>query len=335
MMPTLCVIIPCRNEERYIAQCLDSVLNTSYPKELLEILVIDGKSHDKTRQIVQKYTFSHPFIRLLDNPDKIASTALNIGILESKSSYIIRLDAHASYPKDYFQQLISHSIRLGAANVGGVWKTQILHDTTIANAIKNVLSDPYGVGNALFRTGISTITEVDTVPFGCYHRDIFEKYGLFDERLIRNQDIELNKRIVRGGGKIYLIPDIACTYYARETYSDLAHNNYQNGYWNILTPYYTGRLNSLSLRHFIPLVFVMTLILPVLLLPFYPDLLLISIIIVFIYLLIIGGRAWKIKNNTTWLHQVWAFITLHFSYGFGSIGGIIALTKKILLRVPK
>ncbi|MFA6446372.1 MAG: glycosyltransferase, partial [Candidatus Paceibacterota bacterium] len=152
MMPTLCVIIPCRNEERYIAQCLDSVLNTSYPKELLEILIIDGQSLDKTRQIVQKYTFSYPFIRLIDNPDKIAPTALNIGILESKSSYIIRLDAHASYPKDYFQQLISHSIRLEAANVGGVWKTQILHHTRIANAIKNVLSDPYGVGNALFRT---------------------------------------------------------------------------------------------------------------------------------------------------------------------------------------
>jgi glycosyltransferase involved in cell wall biosynthesis len=332
MMPTLCVIIPCRNEERYIAQCLDSVLNTSYPKELLEILIIDGQSLDKTRQIVQKYTFSYPFIRLIDNPDKIAPTALNIGILESKSSYIIRLDAHASYPKDYFQQLISHSIRLEAANVGGVWKTQILHHTRIANAIKNVLSDPYGVGNALFRTGISTITEVDTVPFGCYRRDIFDKYGLFDERLIRNQDIEFNKRIIRGGGKIYLLPDVTCTYYARETYSDLARNNYQNGYWNILTPYYTRTLNSLSLRHFIPLLFVLVLIIPTLLSPFYYPLLCIGIIIAVIYLTIIGGRAWKIKNNTTWFHQLWAFITLHFSYGFGSIGGIISLTKKILLK---
>lgn len=332
MMPTLCIIIPCRNEERYIAQCLDSVLNTSYPKELLEILVIDGQSLDKTRQIVQKYTCSYPFIRLIDNPDKIATTALNIGILESKSSYIIRLDAHASYPKDYFQQLISNSIRLEAANVGGVWKTQILHHTTIANAIKNVLSDPYGVGNALFRTGISTITEVDTVPFGCYRRDIFDKYGLFDERLIRNQDIEFNKRIIRGGGKIYLLPDVTCTYYARETYSDLARNNYQNGYWNILTPYYTRTLNSLSLRHFIPLLFVMALIIPTLLSPFYYPLICIALIIAVIYLTIIGGRAWKIKNNTTWFHQLWAFITLHFSYGFGSIGGIISLTKKILLK---
>ncbi len=332
MTPFVSIIVPCRNEERYIEKCLTSIINSTYPKESLEVLVVDGNSIDKTREIVHTFLSHYPYIRLLDNPKRIAPSALNIGILAAKGEFIIRMDAHTEYPKDYCEQLVSQSISLNAANIGGACKTDILHLTNTTNAIKNVLSDLFGIGNSLFRLGILEITEVDTVPFGCYPRNIFDKYGLFDERLIRNQDIEFNKRIIRGGGKIYLLPDVTCTYYARETYSDLAHNNYQNGYWNILTPYYTRTLNSLSLRHFIPLLFVMALIIPTLLSLFYYPLLCIGIIIAFIYLTIIGGRAWKIKNNTTWFHQLWAFITLHFSYGFGSIGGIIALTKKILLK---
>lgn len=329
MLPKLSIIIPCLNEERYIGQCLTSIINSTYPKDSLEILIVDGGSSDQTRSIIRTIICHSPFIRLLDNPARYTPVALNIGIRESKGEYIIRLDAHAKYPEDYCERLVTQSISLGAANIGGVWKTHILHSTQTANAIKNVLSDHYGVGNALFRTGITTITEVDTVPFGCFPRETFEKYGLFNEHLLRNQDIEFNKRLIKGGGKIYLLPDVECIYYARETYSSLAKNNYQNGYWNILTPYYTGALTSLSVRHFVPLGFVMALLVPVLVSPFYPPILWITLIIAFFYLSIIGKRAWKIKNRTTWLHQIWAFIVLHFSYGFGSIGGIIALVKKI------
>lgn len=329
MLPKLSIIIPCLNEERYIGQCLTSIINSTYPKDSLEILIVDGGSSDRTQHIIQTLMCRYPFIRLLDNPKQITPVALNIGILESIGEYIIRLDAHAEYPEDYCERLVTQSISLDAANVGGICKTHILHSTPTSNAIKNVLSDPYGVGNALFRTGILTITEVDTVPFGCFPRETFEKYGLFNEQLIRNQDIELNKRLLKGGGKIYLLPDVECIYYARETYTTLAKNNYQNGYWNILTPYYTGTLTSLSLRHFVPLGFVMALLMPLLISPFYPPLLWITFTIAFFYLFIIGKRAWKIKNCTTWFHQIWAFTVLHFSYGFGSIGGIIALVKII------
>lgn len=330
-MKRLSVIIPCRNEERYIAKCLDSLLSSTYPKEAMEILVVDGISDDATRRIVGEYAAAHPIIRLIDNPERATPHALNLGITQGNGEFIVILSAHGDYPQDYFEKLISESIRLDAACTGGVLSTRTVSDTPTAAAIINVLEDRLGTGSR-FRSGVTTVEEVDTVAFGCYRRDAFEKFGLFDERLIRNQDIELNKRILRGGGKIYLIPEVTCTYYARETYAGLARNNYQNGYWNILTPYYTHTLRSLSLRHFVPLLFVLGLIVPTLLALLYPPFLCISGTLLGIYLGIIAVRSAQIKKNTTWLHQIAAFVVLHFSYGFGGIGGIIALTKKILFR---
>jgi glycosyltransferase involved in cell wall biosynthesis len=325
--PFVSIIIPCRNEERYIEQCLTSIINSTYPKESLEVLVVDGISEDNTATIVNNCISQYPFIHLFNNPNQTTPHALNLGIQHSKGEYIVLLSAHAHYPINYLEILVNEIIRLDCDCTGPVLQTKTFIQNNTSNAIVNVLSDRFGVGSR-FRSGVETITEVDTVPFGCYRKEIFEKYDLFDERLIRNQDIELNKRIVRGGGKIYLLPDVQCTYYARETYIDLAKNNYQNGYWNILTAYYTGTLNSLSLRHFVPFGFVLALIIPILLSPFYPPIFYITAALAMVYLFLIGWRAWKIKKNTTWIHQLIAFIILHFSYGFGSIGGIIALIQK-------
>lgn len=330
-MNRLSIIIPCRNEERYIAKCLDSLLSSTYPKEAMDILIVDGMSDDATRQIVGEYAAAHPIIRLLDNPERTTPQALNLGITHGEGEFIVILSAHGDYPKDYFEKLVTESIRLNAACTGGVLNTKTVSDTSTANAIINVLEDRFGTGSR-FRSGAATVEEVDTVAFGCYRRDTFEKFGLFDERLIRNQDIELNKRILRGGGKIYLIPEVTCTYYARETYAGLARNNYQNGFWNILTPYYTHTLHSLSLRHFVPLLFVLGLIVPTLLALLYPPFLCISGTLLGMYIGIIAIRSTQIKKNTTWFHQIAAFIILHFSYGFGGIEGIISITKKILFR---
>ena len=243
---TLSVICPIYNEEKYIGQFLDSLLKQDYPKDDLEILLVDGMSKDKTRDIVAGYTAQYPFIRLIDNPDKIVPYAMNRGIEAAKGNVIMRLDAHASYQPDYFSVLVSGLKRLHADNVGTVCKTDVLNKTPKTLAIREVLGNKFGVGNSTFRTGIDREQEVETVPFGCWPREVFEKYGKYDVRLVRNQDIELNKRIIRGGGKIYILPDTYCTYLARETWRALAKNNYGNGKWNILTVYYTKTFSSLS-----------------------------------------------------------------------------------------
>jgi len=320
------IIIPCLNEERYISNCLDSILNCDYEKSKMEIFVVDGMSSDKTREIVKEYSKKYDYIKLLDNPDKIVPKAMNIAIKETKGEYIIRLDAHSFYPKNYFTKLIDWHQKLNAQNVGAVVITDVKNSNKKSNSIKEVLSHRLGVGNSDFRTGVYGVKEVDTVPFGCYKKEVFKKYGLYDERLIRNQDIELNKRIINGGGKIYLVPDVKCTYYSRENFKALAKNNYSNGFWNILTAYYTKTLNSLSLRHFIPLLFILSLVLPTILFIFYPKLIYIAFLSFSSYFALVIIMSLKLRNKSnSFIYLLSSFFVLHFSYGVGSLIGIFSV----------
>jgi len=330
MLPTVTIICPVYNEEKYISVCMESMLAFNYPKELLEIIFVDGMSNDKTRNIIHTYIQTYPFIRLLDNNDKYVSFAMNKGIEEAKGDYIIRMDAHAFYPSDYVRVLIQKAFELEADNIGCMCKTDVFHKTDKALAIKEVLSHPLGVGNSLFRIGISEITESDTVPFGCFRKDVFDRFGLYDKRLIRNQDIELNKRIKSNGGKIYLIPDTYCVYYARETWKALFTNNFLNGKWNILTVFYTGNLSSLSIRHFIPLCFVLSLVLPLLLSFIHPSFAYLSLISAIAYLILMTYTSLNIAQKKQ-LHflSLWiSFIVIHLSYGLGSLSGLFIIPFK-------
>ncbi len=323
------VIIPCLNEEKYISHCLNDILISDYNKSKMEILVVDGMSSDETREIVALYGKKYAYIKLLDNPDKIVPKAMNLAIKQATGEYIIRLDAHASYPKDYFSKLVKYHKELGAANVGGTILTDIRNKNIKSNAIKLILSHPFGVGNSDFRTGVTKIKEVDTVPFGCFHRSVFKQFGFYDERLVRNQDIELNKRIINGGGKIYLIPDVTCTYFARENFTDLAKNNFANGKWNILTAYFTKTFHSLSLRHFIPLLFILSLLVPSLLTIWIPIVGWIAPISLGSYLALVIIISLKLNSKeTTLLYLVIGFLILHLSYGLGSLIGLFSVVKK-------
>lgn len=323
----LSVICPIYNEEKYIAQFLDSLLLQDYPKDDLEILLIDGMSRDRTREIVADYTAKYPFIRLIDNPDKIVPYAMNRGIDAAKGDIIMRLDAHASYQPDYFSALVNGLRRLKADNVGTVCKTDVLNKTPKTLAIREVLGNKFGVGNSTFRTGIDREQEVETVPFGCWPREVFEKYGKYDVRLVRNQDIELNKRIIRGGGKIYILPDTYCTYLARETWQALAKNNYGNGKWNILTVYYTKTFSSLSLRHFIPLLFLLSLIVPLLLASVWWPFSLVSAASLLAYTCLLSAVSLKlaVTKKLNFFYLLITFFVLHLSYGWGSLEGILKL----------
>lgn len=322
-MEKVSVIIPCRNEEKYINECLDSVLSTSYPKDLLEIIIVDGMSTDKTRDIVKEYILKFGFIRLIENPKKIVPVAMNLGINSSKGDVIIRLDAHAFYPEDYISTLIKWKSKLNAANIGTVMQTSIINRNKKSVAIQKVLSHKLGVGNGLFRIGIEKPIEVDTVPFGCFDKSILQKVGGYNEKLIRNQDIELNKRIKDAGGKVYLIPFSKCIYYARETWLKIFNNNYRNGLWNIKTVYITKQFSSLSIRHFIPLLFILSLIIPALLSLIYVPFAFVSLFSLLLYILTLLSVILRMnRDETTAAHLLITFIVLHTSYGLGSLLGV-------------
>lgn len=289
---------------------------------------MDGGSRDQTRAIIESYHARFPYIQLLDNPDKYVPQAMNRGIAAAKGDIIIRLDAHARYPKDYFEKLVHWSIKTGADNVGGVWNTVPRSTKITAHALAILLAHPIAVGNASFRLGVSKPTEADTVPFGCFKKETFQKYGNYDDRLHRNQDIELNKRIRSHGGRVLLVPDISCDYYARDTFSSLIKNNYDNGKWVILTAYFTKNLGSLSLRHFIPLGFVIYWLILGLLIVFnqltiwtYP---LIVLGIIYLFAILSASLIEWIKRKEFALvpRLFFGFLCLHFSYGLGSLRGM-------------
>jgi len=325
-MKQITIIIPAYNEEKFIADCLKSVYNQDYPKDKMEVIVVDGHSTDKTAEIVRR---EFPEVILLENPDKIVPISMNMGIKKAKGDYVVRLDAHAEYPTNYISDLIKYAKKYNTDNIGGNWITETKAKTLKSWAIKKALSHKFGVGNSAFRIGATKPQIVDTVPFGCFKRDVFDQFGLYDERLERNQDIEFNKRIKRGGGKILLVPEITYTYFARDTFSGLFNNNYKNGYWNILTVYYTKNFSSLSTRHFVPLVFVLSLILPFLLALININFFWLSVLSSSIYLLALLWVCFAITWRKPWriIYLLPSFFLLHISYGIGSLAGIIKIAK--------
>lgn len=325
-MKQISIIIPAYNEEKFIADCLKSVYNQDYPKDKMEVIVVDGHSTDKTAEIVRH---EFPEVILLENPDKIVPISMNMGIKKARGDYIVPLGAHAEYPTNYISDLIKYAKKYNTDNIGGNLITETKAKTLKSWAIKKALSHKFGVGNSAFRIGATKPQIVDTVPFGCFKRDVFDQFGLYDERLERNQDIEFNKRIKRGGGKILLVPEITCTYFARDTFSGLFNNNYKNGYWNILTVYYTKNFSSLSTRHFVPSVFVLSLILPFLLALININFLWLSVLSSSIYLLALLWVCFAITWRKPWriIYLLPSFFLLHISYGIGSLAGIIKIAK--------
>jgi glycosyltransferase involved in cell wall biosynthesis len=323
-IPFITVICPTYNEEKYITSCINSVIKSDYPKERMMILFVDGNSTDNTRIIIKEYHQKYSFIHLLNNPYKIVPYALNLGIKSAIGEIIFRIDAHSIYSKNYFSVLVRNLIELKADNVGAVLKTDTLNKNPLTLAIKEVLNNPWGIGDSYFRIGIKKVKAVDTVPFGCFRKDVFERFGSYDTRLKRNQDIELNKRIIRGGGKIFLIPGTYCTYLVRETITSFILNNFENGKWNVMTVYYTKTFNSLSIRHFIPIIFLLSLITPLLLALINPLFLVITGISLFIYIsiMLMTSLSLSVRKKMNLFYLLLVFVSLHISYGIGSIIGI-------------
>ena len=320
----LSVICPIYNEESRIEECILSILAQDYPKEDLEVLFVDGQSSDRTRDIIANYMLNYSFIKLLDNPKRIAPAALNIGIRASSGDIIMRLDAHAKYPANYFLLLVSKLKESGADNVGGVCRTLPAKDTSVCRAIAHAMSSPFGMGNSYFRIGSDHEMWVDTVPFGCFKRDIFDKIGLFDEELVRNQDDEFNGRIIKNGGRILLLPEVVVDYFARDSLTKTAKMFFQYG---LFKPLVNHKLQKpTTLRQFIPPLFFAGLIAGGLLSVFSKTILwiFVSVIVLYVLCCFVFGR----NRERVWPDVLWmpfTFSAIHLSYGCGYWVGILKM----------
>lgn len=332
MKDYISVIIPIYNEEKYIINCIESLLLQSYPKQNMEWIFVDGNSIDKTKLILNEYKEKYKsLIKIYDNPNRTVPYAMNIGIKKAKGKYIIRLDAHAEYEKNYIEKCVYYLNKTNADNVGGIAITK--SKGFVGESIALMLSSKFGVGNSSFRTNGNS-GYVDTVPFGAFKKEVFEKWGMYDERLTRNQDNEMNFRIRKNGGKIYLSNDIIFSYYCRDSIKGISDMAIKNGMWNMITMKLCP--GSMGIRHFIPFLFLTSLIILPLLSMFYFNIIFLFIFELLMYILLDIYFSIKLSKNIKYFLMIFIlFPIFHLTYGFGSLKGIIKIINNFQKKEKK
>ncbi len=323
-LPRITVIVPIRNEAKYIARCLDALLNAHYPPDKVEILVVDGMSDDGTREIVSSYAAQNPRLKLLDNPKRIVPTALNRGIRAARGEIIARVDGHAVVDENYLWRCVQKMMQTDAECVGGPINT--VGETWRARTIALAQSSPLGVGTAAFRYAQDE-REVDTLAFGAYRAELFRKIGMFDEELVRNQDDEFNFRLVRNGGTIWMSPKIRSTYFSRASLRGLWKQYFEYGFWTVRVIQKHGR--PASWRHLVPVTFVLALgssLLTSLVIP--PHLWFLLVLVP--YVLALVGVSMLLGARQGWKYVPLlppAFATMHLAYGLGFLRGLFQFTR--------
>jgi glycosyltransferase involved in cell wall biosynthesis len=242
------VVIPCRNEAGHIVAFLDSVWQQQITGIDLEVLLADGMSDDGTREVVGGYVSrSGGRLRVIDNPGRIASTGLNAAIRAASGGIILRMDCHTEYAADYIERCVNTLKETNASNVGGPARTKA--DGYVASAIAAAYHSSFSTGGAKFHNE-QFEGYVDTVTYGCWYKETLERLGLFDETLVRNQDDELNLRLIRAGGKIWQSPAIVSWYRPRARLCALFRQYSQYGFWKV--PIIQKHRIPGSWRHLVP-----------------------------------------------------------------------------------
>lgn len=320
--PFVSILIPIRNEGVYISRCLKAVLLQDYPKEQIEIIIIDGLSDDNTRTIIHEHQNEHSNIQLLDNPKKIVPTGMNIALRKALGKVIIRVDGHCIIAVDYVSKCIKHLQNVGVDGVGGPMES--IGETKLSETIAVAMSSKFGVGNSAFRTTSGRTMIVDSVPFPAFTREIIEKAGFYDEELVRNQDDEYNYRIRSLGGLLLLADDVRSRYYTRSSLSKLWKQYFQYGYFKVRV--FQKHPQQMSPRQFVPFFFVISLVTTIVfaLFTFWGKWLLCLLGGSYLSANIISST--RLASKHGWKHLPLLpliFLIIHLSYGLGFLIGLI------------
>ncbi|MDE2275414.1 MAG: glycosyltransferase family 2 protein [Burkholderiales bacterium] len=323
------IVVPCRNEAAHIDAFVSSALAQQLAAgDELEVVIADGESSDGTREKLAAWQQREPRLRVIDNPQRITSAALNRAVAAARGEVVVRMDVHTEYASDYVAQCLAALRETGAACVGGAWRPvgQGWPQAAIARAFES----RFGSGGAASRR-VDYTGEVDTVYLGAWWRDALLRLGGFDEALVRNQDDELALRITRGGGRVWQSAAIKSWYTPRASFAALFRQFYQYGYWKV--PVIRKHRLPASPRHLVPFAFVATLA-----------------------ILALGGVVWSparwalggvvglyaaaalanalalTRSPRDGLGIAWAFACMHGGYGLGFGRGLLDFA--LLKRAP-
>ncbi len=316
---TVSIIVPMYNEELFIGNCLEGFAKQTYPEEKFEVIVVDGMSTDNSKEIVRNYQRICANIVLIDNEKRFTPVSFNLGIKHSKSDVVSIFSAHSIPSENYIEMAINTLLDIDADCVGGPMNA--ISDSVIGNAIANSTSTPFGVGNSIFHYSKSP-SYVNTVYQGFFYRKIFDKIGLFDEELIRNQDDEMSYRIQKYGGKIYYNPAIKSKYHSRANLKMLFKQYFQYGLFKPLVFFKTKY--GMQVHHFVPTIFVLYL----LSIPMLNEYSFYKIPLLMYFFLSVYYSLFSNYKICSKVVSIIIYPVLHISYGTGFILGFLKVFKK-------
>lgn len=319
--PFCTIVIPCYNEEAFIEAAVRAAMRQRYPADRVEILIVDGRSTDGTRSIVAALALEDPRVRLLDNPRRIQSAAMNLAIGKARGEVICRMDAHADYADDYLAASVAVLRRTGALNVGGAARPR--HRTPFQRAMCAALSSPLGFGGSAYRDP-SREGFVESVFNGAFRREAFEIAGLYDPEAVTNEDADLNQRILAAGGRVYLSRDIVVHYYPRASLAGVARQYFAYGFGRARTLAKHRRL--LSIRPVVPFLTTATLtVLAILaaLVPLVRPLFVLACTGYFGLVAVESLRVARREGLALWPRLVTIFPVMHAAHGLGLARGLV------------
>lgn len=228
------VLVPVRNEERHIAETVSAMQAQRYEGEI-EFLFMDGRSTDRTREILERLALEDRRVHVLDNPAGTTPNGLNVGLGRARGEYVARMDGHSIYPPDYLAKGIE---RLGRGDVEWVSGPQVPHGEGIwSRGVALALGSRMGVGGSS-KWGLDGGDEVelDTGVFtGVWRRSTLEAHDGWDEGFPVNQDSELAARVRKAGGRLVCLPEIGARYIPRDSLRSLGRQYWRFGYYRAKT----------------------------------------------------------------------------------------------------
>lgn len=326
--PTVSVIMPIRNEEVFIARSLGAVLGQDYPAELLQVLVADGMSDDRTREAVTEIGRAHPehTVEIVDNPGRIVPTGFNAALARARGEIIVRVDGHTIIAPDYVSQCVTALAASGADNVGGRMDAE--GSGPVAQAIALATSSPFGVGDSKFHYATGQHW-VDTVYLGAWPRAVFDRIGPFDAEMVRNQDDEFNYRLTAAHGRILLTDRIRSRYYSRASLRTLFRQYRQYGTWKVRVLQKHPR--QMKARQFVPPAFVAVVLGGAVLAPVSPAVRRLWTAALGTYGVATIAASVSVARRSSWRHLPVlpaAFAAVHVGYGTGFLAGLVRFRKR-------
>ena len=322
-MMKISFIVVAYNAAGSLGALLEDLLAQTIPHEQIEALLVDSASTDATRAIMLDFAKAAPFeVKVLDNPKRWLASGINVALGAATGDAIIRLDAHARIPKDFLQKNLQALERgediVGGCVLGGApsgaWES----------VLRTVDTSRFCGGAAPFRNG-GEARYVDTLAYALYRREVYDKVGLYDERLRRTEDHDMHYRMRRAGYRFYFSPDIVSYHAARATMRGQLRQKWGNGYWIGRTMRIQPR--CFAPRHLIPALFVLALLFGLLLLPFsvWPLLLLLSAYLACDLVFAVRGALSQESGRLLALLTLpFLFPAVHVVYGVGTLAGLLS-----------